>query len=354
MTDAMEANVNSAVAEEVAGDALVTARAPVTAALPCGARLRAARELKGMSLADVAQRLKYAIRQVQALEEGNFEALPGLTFQRGFVRGYARLVGLDASELVAHLEREVGRDGGPTTNQLQQIAYSPTVMPSPSGRASAWPWIAGMLLVVTGIGGFVLYTWDAPVPARTGGAPLRAGDGLVGAEPAPLVSGGTAVRTTADAPDRAGDDAARATSIQRGSTQAAADAGVPPAVQPNMAPASGADAGRPIPMPQPLVDVIAPGSDPAKAGMPVSGAAGTGSGKIRLVFTGESWVEVRQGNGALVYSGTNRAGSEQWVDGQPPFDLVVGNSRVVKLTYRGADVNLEPYTQVTVARLQLK
>ena len=94
--------------------------------------------------------------------------------------------------------------------------------------------------------------------------------------------------------------------------------------------------------------------------VPVSGStgstvlAGSGNGKIRLVFSGESWVEVRQGNGALVYSGTNIAGSEQWVDGEPPFDLVVGNSRVVKVTYRGADVNLEPFTKVTVARLQLK
>lgn len=363
MTDVIEADVNSTVAEATAGETPDTARAPVPAALPCGARLRAARELKGMSLADVAQRLKYATRQVQALEEGNFEALPGLTFQRGFVRGYARLVGLDAGELVAQLEREVGRDGGPTTTQLQQIAYSPTVMLSSAGRASAWPWIIGMLLAVTGIGGFALYTWDAPVPARAGGAAVRSGEGLVRSDPAPVGSEGAALRTTADAPLRAGDDAARATSAQEGSTQAPAGTGLPPAVQPNVAPAGGADTGRPIPMPQPLVDVIAPGSDPAKAGVPVSGSsgsssatapAGTGSGKIRLVFTGESWVEVRQGNGELVYSGTNGAGSEQWVDGQPPFDLVVGNARVVKLTYRGADINLEPYTKVTVARLQLK
>ena len=360
MTDVMESNVNSGAAEEMADDASLTARAPAAAVLPCGARLRAARELKSMSLADVAQRLKYAPRQVQALEEGNFEALPGLTFQRGFVRGYARLVGLDASELVAHLEREIGRDGGPTTTQLQQIAYSPTLMPSRTGRTSAWPWIVGMLLVVTGIGGIALYMWDAPVPERAGAA-MRSGEGLVRSEPAPVGSDGATIRTSDGASVRAGDDAARGTSVQEAPTRAPVDTGLPPVTQPNVVPASGADGvGRPIPMPQPLVDIVAPEGGSAKAVVPVSGStgstvlAGSGNGKIRLVFSGESWVEVRQGNGALVYSGTNIAGSEQWVDGEPPFDLVVGNSRVVKVTYRGADVNLEPFTKVTVARLQLK
>ena len=71
-------------------------------------------------------------------------------------------------------------------------------------------------------------------------------------------------------------------------------------------------------------------------------------------FSGESWVEVRQGNGTLVHSGLGAADTVQWVDGQPPFDLVIGNARVVKLQYRGSDVSLEPYTKGPVAKVQLK
>lgn len=304
--------------------------------LPCGARLRAAREQKGMSLGDVAQRLKYAPRQVQALEESNYEALPGLTFQRGFVRGYAKLVGLEPGDLVAQLERESGRDNGPTTAQLQQIAYAPALMPSPAEGTSAWPWILGMLLAVTGIGGYMLYQWDAP--ERPGSTQVRPG--------AAAGSGGA-------------------------SGHAAPPATAQVTETPLMpVPAGSANADEwPIPMPQPGVEVVPPGSssDPAKKAEAAGAAgaaasvsaeiatpAGAASGKIHLTFSGESWVEVRQGNGTLVYSGVNRNGSEQWVDGQPPFDLVVGNARVVKLKYRGAEVNLEPYTKVTVARLQLK
>lgn len=329
MSETAEPGVIAAQESDAASPMADSVSAPVV--LPCGARLRAAREQKGMSLGDVAQRLKYAPRQVEALENGNYEILPGLTFQRGFVRGYAKLMGLEPGDLVAQLAREAGRENGPTTAQLQQIAYTPAVMPSAGEGTSAWPWILGMLLAVTGIGGYVLYQWDAPV--RAGSTTPRT------AEVAAVPMAGQAV--------------------------------VLPVTGAVISPA-GSPAGsenpdeRPIPMPQPGVEVVPPGSSSqvtntagvagavpaASAGVATPGAIT--SGKIHLAFSGESWVEVRQGNGTLVYSGVHRNGGEQWVDGQPPFDLVVGNARVVKLTYRGAEVNLEPYTKVTVARLQLK
>ena len=56
-----------------------------------GALLREAREAAGMSIDAVAQQLKLAPRQVQALEDGDFAHLPGRTFVRGFMRNYARL-----------------------------------------------------------------------------------------------------------------------------------------------------------------------------------------------------------------------------------------------------------------------
>ena len=68
-----------------------------------GAQLEAAREAAGLSLDEVAQQLKLAPRQVQALEETTSRVLPGRTFVRGFVRNYARLLNLDPDLLVAHL-----------------------------------------------------------------------------------------------------------------------------------------------------------------------------------------------------------------------------------------------------------
>ncbi len=78
------------------------------------------------------------------------------------------------------------------------------------------------------------------------------------------------------------------------------------------------------------------------------------NGKIHLVFDKESWTEVRQAGGKVVFSRQNPPGSDAWVDGQPPFDFVIGNAPSVKLYYRGSPVDLAPYTKISVARLQLK
>src|SRR5690606_29886115 len=60
-----------------------------------GAALARAREEQGLALADVAQQLKLAPRQIEALEQERFGALPGPTIARGMLRNYARLLKLD-------------------------------------------------------------------------------------------------------------------------------------------------------------------------------------------------------------------------------------------------------------------
>ncbi|HEX6734493.1 MAG TPA: helix-turn-helix domain-containing protein, partial [Azonexus sp.] len=69
-----------------------------------GELLAAARQARGLEIADVAQALKLGARQVEALESGNWQALPGHTFIRGFVRNYARLLGMDAAALMTELD----------------------------------------------------------------------------------------------------------------------------------------------------------------------------------------------------------------------------------------------------------
>ena len=59
-------------------------------AVAIGQELRAAREGKGLSIGEVADRLKLSVKQLNAIERGDFASLPGATFARGFVRSYAR------------------------------------------------------------------------------------------------------------------------------------------------------------------------------------------------------------------------------------------------------------------------
>ena len=66
-----------------------------------GEKLSRERELRGVSLREIADGTKIGIRFLQALEEDRVEALPGGLFPRAFVRQYALFLGLDADRAVA-------------------------------------------------------------------------------------------------------------------------------------------------------------------------------------------------------------------------------------------------------------
>ena len=311
---------------------------PVQAEAPVGAQLRAVREQLGLSVGDVAQRLKFAPRQIEALESDNQAALPSLTFVRGFVRSYAKLLGLDADALVASLERSVARDAdsaGPSTVQLQSLTATPQRFPTRSPTSSGWPWMLAMLFAVLGLGGFALYQWQAPdaltkAPANAPVAvplPIPAPAAAPATDPAPAPGMPAAPATPSAAPAAPGSAAAPAAGPAAPAPAGAATVPISPAARPDAKAEANPDASK--------------------------GDAG-GKGKIRLVFTQESWTEVKQAKGQVVFSRQSSPGSEAWVDGQPPFDFVIGNAEGVKLFYRGNPVDLKPYIRDSVARLQLK
>ena len=71
-----------------------------TSATTPGARLAQARIAQGLPVEGVAQQLKFSARQIEALEADRYEQLPGIAVVRGMVRGYARLVGVEAEPLL--------------------------------------------------------------------------------------------------------------------------------------------------------------------------------------------------------------------------------------------------------------
>lgn len=293
-----------------------------------GAELRAAREQQGLAVVDVAQRLKFAARQIEALEADNLAALPGLTFVRGFLRSYARLLGLDADALVGALERAAARDAGPSTVQLQSLTATAKPFPMRSSSSGgAWPWIIGMVVAVVGLGGFTLYQWQAPAslsdpaPANSPVASPNVTPALTPDAGAPAAAASASPAVAAPAPVPAAPTNGAAVTLATTPALATPPAAAPPAA-------------------------VAPGA-PAKA-------EEAGQGKIHLVFSEESWTEIRAAGGQIVYSKNNMPGSDAWVDGQPPFEFVIGNAKAVKLFYRGSEVDLKPYIKVSVARMQLK
>jgi cytoskeleton protein RodZ len=72
-------------------------------------QLRQGRESRGLSVQQVAEATKMRTDHVRALEQGNYEAFVAPVYIRGFVRAYARLVGLDADVLLGALAQELGQ-----------------------------------------------------------------------------------------------------------------------------------------------------------------------------------------------------------------------------------------------------
>ena len=93
--------------------------------------------------------------------------------------------------------------------------------------------------------------------------------------------------------------------------------------------------------------------DPAEAGAPTVPPAANGS-VLRFDFGDEAWVEVKDGSGRMVHRQLNPAGSQVDIEGQPPFDLVVGNATQVRVHYNGRPIDLKPFIAVTVARFTLE
>jgi cytoskeleton protein RodZ len=131
---------------------------------------------------------------------------------------------------------------------------------------------------------------------------------------------------------------------------------VPAAQAPAQAPAqepraalADAIAGAVTPQIAPLEPQAPSGATEAKPARPASGKR-----RIALRFEREAWVEIRGRGGRMLFSQLNPAGSEQTIEGDPPFAIVVGNAQHVRISYDDRPVDLAPHTRVEVARFTLE
>jgi cytoskeletal protein RodZ len=115
-----------------------------------GEKLRQAREAHKLTLQDIAVTTKISPRHLQALEEERFSVLPGGVFNKGFVRAYARCVGLDEEKSVA--EYMAAAHPAPVEVNMDTVA-SQIATASPRRRAAAFGpvTIVGVVAVLVGL-----------------------------------------------------------------------------------------------------------------------------------------------------------------------------------------------------------
>jgi cytoskeleton protein RodZ len=126
-----------------------------------GKELRSERVSRGIGIEEISDSTKISSRYLTALEEDHFEQLPGGVFNKGIVRSYARIVGLDEDFWVRRYMEAYQQSGQLKTDDADWIAFAENVSKSrhtegekPDQRLR-WAGVAALLLLLVGLGWFV-------------------------------------------------------------------------------------------------------------------------------------------------------------------------------------------------------
>ena len=288
-----------------------------------GDGLRRTREAQGLSISEVAHALKLNPRQIEALEAGRFDLLPGFAFTRGFLRNYARLLKIDPAPFLAQLEP-------PEADSNMELAPSSNAqgeMPE-IGRGRFRRSVIPGILAALALLGVVVAGWYYDTLRS------KPAEELAASLPAPV----EAVPSSETTP--AGETV---TPVPVGAAVASpAEVAVAPQVLPGAPMVTAAAAPEVVPVAVPV---------PALVERP---KAADGTDRLVFDFSQDAWVEVKDASGKIIFSRLGKAGSREQLEARAPFSLVVGNARHVKLERNGTPVNLDTSIKATVARLKLE
>ncbi len=311
-----------------------------------GETLRAARESKSWPLSSVAKQLNLSERSLTQIEAGDFSQLPGHTFARGYVRAYAKLLGLDQNRLVQQFDQHTGTDAtGSSVNSLgyidQPVRLSRTMV----------RFFTFVLTLVIGIGAF-LWWQDRSAQSESG----RSVTTLERIE-VEAADGTTEIHLL----DRAEEPAEPAADQLPESPSTVAEEGIPssgnesPALSGEETVTEGATStsaaqGDAAP-PSEATPTEADGAAPAPS--PEAELVSAGEGRLTLNFTADCWTRVTDADGKVLYSGLAKAGSSRTLVGKTPLDLHLGFASGVQVAFNGEAVNLSGKTRGQTARLKL-
>ncbi|MCK3864301.1 RodZ family helix-turn-helix domain-containing protein [Pseudomonas sp. B329] len=306
-----------------------------------GETLRQARESNGWSLAEVALKLNLTSTSLANLEAGAFDKLPGHTFARGYIRAYAKLLGIDQAVLVQEFDQFTGTDAqGSNVHGLGRIE-EPTRVSHTILR------IVSLLLLVAVVGGGFVW-WQDQASQRNKDLTSNAME-HVEVESA---DGTTQIHPLDEPEDQAVAEGQAAPQVPATAEQ--------PASQVGTTPADTAVVQAPVTPAAPVVQAPAAPATPAPAAPaapamspPTTPALIAGDGRVQITFIADCWTQVTDGNGKVLFSGLKRKGDTLDQGGKPPLTLRLGFARGAKVAYNGQPVDVAPFTSGETARLKL-
>ena len=261
-----------------------------------GQWLTQARQAKGLTVQEVALRTNRSVVQISELEADNLSSFGAQVLLRGMVRQYTKVVGADETQALRLIPEQFN-----TLNPLEGLGIKDSTISKKTARMGK-PWISQIWIVLLTI--------------------------LVLALLAYWVFGARMFKDK---------DAA-----QKMSTANQIQIANPPA------PAVTAPAVAPTPETTATPTATVP---PVAEQTPASVVADAALG---LKFKAAVWVEIKDAKGAVLVSGTQAANSEQYIKGELPLSVVIGDVTNVDMTWKGQPYDLKSATKGrgTVAKIE--
>lgn len=289
---------------------------------PLGALLVLAREEQKLSVEDVASRLRLSPRQITALENNNFSALPEPMITRGFIRNYARLLGVDSEPLLQAYGMYV-----PSNSSYAISIPSANILISGKDKRPWFTYIVASLVISILLAAWLIYTEYNPQQSLHQLASLAQTNGL------PQIAEKTPQQVAAEPMPVPALPAAERAEGQTSTT----DIVLPSAEQ------------QPEQAATPKTEAPIAASGPAQTPTVISSA-----GRLKFTFSESSWIRVSDRDGKEILNKTKPAGSEEVLEGQPPFKVVIGNATGSQLVFNDKPVDLGPHTKLNVVHITLE
>ena len=291
-----------------------------------GDTLRNARMGLGLNITEIAERLHLTTQAIEFIENNEFERLPGVTFARGYVRSYAKLLGLDANHVVKLFDES-------THNAASAVQSIDRVGEARRGSRGMLQFSLFVVLLI--ILAAAYYAWQT-FNATSGEESSQAA--VIEHVEVERADGSTHVQALDEIEDQAPDFVFGKPATDDSVLELSAEQTLPNGE-------SGTDNNVEVDS-----DV---NMETTEGTTETAELAAQGMGSAQLTFSQDSWIRIVDAEGNQLSSGTKRAGEQVDVTGKAPLDVHLGFARGVTIIYNGEPVDFSSAINGEVARIKL-
>ncbi|HGF4935952.1 TPA: cytoskeleton protein RodZ [Vibrio parahaemolyticus] len=307
----------------------------VPLSIEAGTLLKNKRESLGMTQKQVADRLRLRVSVIEDIENNRFESQQVATFTRGYLRSYAKFVGLDEKVVLVALEQTA--DVKPKEQEIEMQSFSrKTKHEKHNSRIMLLTWV--IAIVIIGIS--AAWWWQnqqenslaqvvaeanvetsQPSADEIADIDLMTEEELIASTPAELAASNNTASESESSINAAQTDEVVSAETEESTTEATQE------------PVAVIEAAEEVQEASPVVP--------------------EGMTLLTMKFKADCWIQVKDTNGKTLVSGTQKPGQDVELTGKAPFKVILGAPEGVTMTFASEPVDLSGYTSGKVARFTL-